>query len=89
MTGKMVQLWDEVVPICSNFEAKVQTYVANSKNMVGPEGLPNSSKINRLTPCGTKTPLHKNQRFNKTIVPLFSAAIGHSLAAVARSGRSA
>lgn len=57
--------------------------------MVGPEGLPNSSKINRLTPCGTKTPLQKNQRLNKAIVPLFSAVFGHSLQEVARSGRSA
>lgn len=55
--------------------------------MVGPEGLPNSSIISWLSPCGTKTPRDKNQWLSEVFVPLFLAVVSPFFPVVSRPGR--
>lgn len=53
----------------------------------GPEGLPISKEISRLTPGGTKTQNHRSQTLNKVAVPLFSVLRNRSFDTILGSGR--
>lgn len=57
--------------------------------MGGPEGLPNLSKIGRLSAYGTKNQFHRSQWLSKAAVPLFPNVTGCSFQGVLRPGRPA